>query len=253
MGAEVPILRAWPDAPAHGFLGRIGGTSAGNFAHMNLADWVGDDPTNVARNWKIARAQVPALKDFARVRQVHTSRVVEVTRANASERPEADAMVTRARGVSLGVFSADCVPILVADPRAQICAAIHAGWRGVLAGVAQAAIAAMRSLGARDENIRVAMGPAIGQCCFEVDADLADRFVREIAGAGRHRRDTRAGKAHLDLRAIVGDQLIAAGLDASNIALVGPCTKCESSQFFSRRAASGAVTGLNLSFIGFDR
>jgi len=95
------------------------------------------------------------------------------------------------------------------------------------------------------------MGPSIGQCCFEVDAGLADRFGREIAGARSHTRAGRPGKAFIDLRAVVRDQLERAGLAAANIASVGPCTRCASDRFFSRRAAGGKTTGLQLSFVGF--
>ena len=95
------------------------------------------------------------------------------------------------------------------------------------------------------------MGPSIGTCCFEVDAELGDRFGSEIEGARNHVRMGRPGKAFIDLRAIVRDQLERAGLAPANIASVGPCTRCESARFFSRRAAGGKTTGLQMSFVGF--
>ena len=110
---------------------------------------------------------------------------------------------------------------------------------------------AMVTLGARASDIRAAMGPSIGQCCFEVDAELGERFGREIGGAHKHTRAGRRGKAFIDLRAVVRDQLERAGLKAANIASVGPCTRCASDRFFSRRAAGGKITGLQMSFVGF--
>ena len=114
-----------------------------------------------------------------------------------------------------------------------------------------AGVHAMVQLGADASDIRAAMGPSIGQCCFEVDAELGERFSSEIEGARNHMRTGRPGKAFIDLRAVVRDQLERAGLAAANIASVGPCTRCASDRFFSRRAAGGKTTGLQMSFVGF--
>ena len=148
----------------------------------------------------------------------------------------------------LAVASADCVPILMTDAHERVGGAIHAGWRGVIAGIACEGVVAMETLGANPHELRAALGPSIGMCCFEVDAELADRFAREIPGADRHSRPGRSGKACLDLRAIITDQLTTAGLPRESIANIGPCTRCANDQFFSRRASS--ISGLQLSFIG---
>lgn len=234
-----------------GFLGRDGGVSADAFASMNLSELVGDDPAYVAENWRRLRASLPPKMLFARLRQVHGNQVVVVTRKNSDDRQRADAMVTREAGIVLGILTADCVPVLLSAPRERVCAAVHAGWRGVIAGIAGASVRAMNSLGAPPGSIRAALGPSIGPCCFEVDRELADRFAAEITGASRHRREGRPGKAYLDLRAIVRDQLIAAGVAPDAIENLGPCTRCAPDRYFSRRAAGGAVTGLQLSFVGF--
>jgi YfiH family protein len=160
-------------------------------------------------------------------------------------------MVTSDPGVILGIFSADCVPILMIDPKRKIAGAFHAGWRGVIADIATAGVCAMTKLGARAYDLRFALGPSIGLCCFEVGGDLADRFRAEVAGAQNHITAGREGKACLDLRAIVTDQLARAGIKATAGGIVGPCTKCASNRFFSRRAAGGNTTGLQLSFVGF--
>jgi YfiH family protein len=232
---------------AHGFLGRIGGVSTGPYASLNLAYWVGDDSMHVNENWRRLRAVI-GNDPIARVHQVHGKAVRIVTRENCSEKPEGDGMVTAERGILLAVASADCVPILMMDAAAKTVGAIHAGWRGVIAGIAEEGVRAMESLGAKPRDLRAALGPSIGQCCFEVDEELAHRFAREVAGAEHHARAGRPGKSHLDLRAIVTDQLMRSGLPRESIINVGPCTKCANDRFFSRRA--DASSGLQLSFIG---
>ena len=251
--AAIPIVRAWENREiSHGFVERLGGVSAGEFASMNLSYWVGDDESAVDENWRRLRAEVPALKLVARMNQVHGNVVHAVTRETARLRPAGDGMVTDEPGVMLGIFSADCVPLLIVDAKRKIAGAFHCGWRGVIADIATVGVDAMTRLGARAGDLRAAMGPSIGPCCFEVDATLAERFCREIAGATAHARAGRSGKAYLDLRAIVGMQLVRAGLAPERVASVGPCTRCASAQFFSRRAAGGKATGLQMSFVGFN-
>jgi hypothetical protein len=248
----IPILHAWTDASVcHGFIGRLGGVSIGAFASMNLSYWVGDDERAVDTNWKLLRSVVPDLKIVARLNQVHGNVVHAATRDTAALRPPGDGIVTAEPGVALGIFSADCVPILMVDAKRKVAGAMHAGWRGVIADIADGGVRAMVALGAHRSDIRAAMGPSIGQCCFEVDAELGDRFGRDIAGAHNHVRAGRSGKAFIDLRAVTRDQLERAGLAPTNIASVGPCTRCAPDRFFSRRAAGGKTTGLQMSFIGF--
>ncbi len=250
--SRVEIIRAWTDASiCHGFIGRSGGVSTGAFASTNLSYWVGDDERAIDANWERIRREVPELKLVARLNQVHGNVVHAATRDTAGLRPAGDGIVTAEPGVMLGVFTADCVPILMVDAKRKIAGALHAGWRGVIADIADAGVRAMIQLGARASDIRAAMGPSIGQCCFEVDAELGERFGREIAGARKHTRAGRPGKAFIDLRAVVRDQLERAGLAAANIASIGPCTRCASERFFSRRAAGGKITGLQMSFVGF--
>jgi YfiH family protein len=243
----------WRDACLrHGFLGRTGGVSRGPFASLNLAGWVGDDPAAVDANWRLLRNSVLPDGPLARLKQVHGAVVHTVGRDWAGTHLTGDGLVTATPGIALGVFTADCVPILMVDSRRRIAAALHAGWRGALAGIAGAGVRAMEAaLGAARQDIRAALGPAIGLCCFEVDGELADRFAREIRGARRYTRTGRPGKAFLDLRAILKDELQAAGLYESNIEIVGPCTRCANEQYFSRRGAGGVACGLQLSFVGF--
>jgi len=217
---------------------------------MNLSQFVGDNPDDVAANWDRLRTTVPDGVIFSRLNQVHGNAVRVVSHPDAGERPQADGMVTRERGILLGIFTADCVPVLMTTRDATVACAMHAGWRGVIAGIAANGIDAMEKLGASRGDVRAALGPSIGACCFEVDAGLASRFAAEIPGAARHARDGKPGKAYLDLRSIVRDQLVAAGVPSEAIENAGPCTRCASDQYFSRRAAGGVTTGLQMSFIG---
>jgi YfiH family protein len=243
-------LSAWDtSALPHGFMDRRGGVSRGAFASMNLARWVNDDPAAVDENWRRWRASYPGLTP-ACLRQVHGNAVWTVDGNHDGTRRAADGMVTAAPGVALCVFSADCVPILLADTARGLVGALHAGWRGTLANIAAAGVRAMAAIGARPAAIDAALGPAISVCCFEVDAALADRFAVAFPASRRHARPGRPGKAYLDLRPIIRDQLATAGLDPARIATVGPCTKCASDRYFSRRAIGGTVSGLQMSFIG---
>jgi polyphenol oxidase len=212
---------------------------------------VGDDPQAVADNWEQLRGTLPESIVFSRVNQVHGNAVRVVTHADVTTRPRADGMATREPGIILGIFTADCVPVLMVSRRPQVACALHAGWRGVLSGIAANGVRRMEELGTATSAIRVALGPSIGPCCFEVDAELAGRFVREIPGSARQSREGKPGKAFLDLRGIIRDQLVEAGVPAHAITNPGPCTRCASDQYFSRRAAAGLTTGLQMSFVGF--
>jgi len=242
----------WPASDlVHGFFGRTGGVSRGPFAALNMSHWVGDESALVDTNWRIARESMPVGAAIASLNQVHGAAVLAVDADYSGERLEADGLATAAPGIVLTVLTADCVPILMADPERGVAAALHAGWRGTLAGIAEEGVRAMVALGAAPRSIRAALGPSIGLCCFEVDEALASRFAERIPSAARHSRTGRIGKAFLDLRGIVRDQLERCGIEPGSISGVGPCTRCARERYFSRRAAGGAVTGLQVSYIGF--
>ena len=250
----VPILRAWDDDSFYlGFVGSLGGTSVGRYASMNLSYFVEDSGEAVDRNWEKLRHDLPAIDQVVTLNQVHGVDVHAVTSASVGQRPAGDGMVTTEPGLTLGIYTADCVPILMADKQRHVIGALHAGWRGLIGGIVDAGLRAMTANGANVRDLSVAMGPSIGLCCFEVDNSLGERFVREVPDAVGHRRAGLPGKAYLDLRGIVKSQFEHAGVDVQNIWSVGPCTKCESDKFFSRRAAGGKQTGLQLSFIGMTR
>jgi YfiH family protein len=237
---ESPLLAAF----RHGFTTRDGGVSAPPFERLNLGGAVGDDPTHVAENWR--RLERETGLRFARVRQVHGARVV---RADAPCEPgeEADVVLSAAEGVAACVSVADCVPILLADPGTGAVAAVHAGWRGTLAGAAAAAVEALRrEFGAPPERLVGAVGPSIGPCCYEVSEELAARFRDEIQGGVVREGEGRPPR--LDLPASNGWILSRAGVSPARIHVLGTCTSCDRDRFFSHRRDRGR-TGRQMAFI----
>jgi len=187
--------------------------------------------------------EVDAPEDVRIVKQVHGAVVVSV---RASDEPmrlsacEGDALVTAAPGVALGARSADCVPVLLADPRSGHVAAAHAGWRGVVGGVVPAAAVALVELGARTPDLRVALGPSIGPCCFEVGDEVAAQFP----AATVHVRP--GGKPTVDLRHALVLQLAACGVTPDHLDAAAPCTYCDAASWPSYRregAAAGRLVG----------
>lgn len=177
------------------------------------------------------------------VRQVHTACVV-VIRGGESvhevRQIEADALIATRGGVFVGVRTADCVPALVEDGEARVCAAVHAGWRGLVAGVLEATVDRLVDLGADAGRIRVALGPCIGPCCFEVGEEVAGRFEAAHVRAGRPR-------PFVDLRAAAKSRLLAVGV--RHIAADAPCTRCDPAGYYSYRR-DGAGTPHHLHTIG---
>jgi polyphenol oxidase len=240
----------WPGRDLwHGFLGRRGGVSRGPYESLNLSYLCGDDSADVRTNWRRVQACLASGAEVVQVNQVHGNRVHAADRQSRGIIATGDGIVTAATGIVLGILTADCVPVLLHDPDGQVVGALHAGWRGVIADIAPVGIHAMMALGAKPWRIEAALGPAIGACCFEADASLGRRFEAEIAGAASHVRGA-GEKAFIDLKGVLRDQLTRAGLENNAIVSVPVCTKCSSDRFFSRRAAGGAITGLQLSFIG---
>jgi polyphenol oxidase len=227
----------------HGFTTRHGGTSRGAFEGLNLGGSVGDDAGAVAANWEALRRST-GLR-FARVLQVHGDRVA-VASADAGPAEEADAVISTQHGLAACVAVADCVPILLADPRSGAVAAVHAGWRGTLAHVAARAVEALaREAGALPADLLVAVGPAIGPCCYEVSPDLARLFRNDLgAGVGV----AGPGGPRLDLWLANEFVLRQAGVARERIEVLGRCTACEPDAFFSHRRDRG-VTGRQVGFI----
>lgn len=232
---------------AHGFFGRRGGFSGGDLASLNLSERVGDRPWTVGANWTQVRRALPGLR-VVRMQQVHGTRVVRVA-TDVDAVGEADGLLTTAAGIGLAVLTADCVPLLATAPQHGAVMALHAGWRGTLAGIAAAGLRrAASELGIPAADWQIALGPSIGGCCYEVEAAIGDQFV-DRWGAMPDAWQPAGGHGQLDLRRVNRLILVAQGVPSEAIVDVGPCTSCASDEFFSHRR-SGGRAGRQLSVIG---
>ena len=197
----------------HGFLGRGGGVSRGEMWGLNIGYGSGDDPELIAENRRRAIAAVLPDASLATVHQVHSPTVVHVEQPWPQDgRPHADAMVTDRPGLLLGVLTADCAPVLLADEVAGVVGAAHAGWRGAIAGVTDATIQAMERHGATRQRIAAAVGPCIAQASYEVDDAFRVRFEEEDGANRRFFVAGPAGKPHFDLPGYVLHRLNVAGV-----------------------------------------
>jgi YfiH family protein len=235
---SVEVLRAANLAGIpHGFLGRRGGVSTGELAGLNVGYGSGDEREAIAQNRALAIAAVLPGAALATVHQVHSANAVRVEQPWAhDERPNADALVTDRPNVLLGILTADCAPVLLADAVAGVVGAAHAGWRGALAGVTDSAIAAMEDLGAQRERIAAAVGPCIGQSSYEVDEAFRARFLALDPANERYFVAGPAGRPHFDLAAFVVARLAAAGI--GSVEALGLDTYADAERFFSYRRAT---------------
>lgn len=221
----------------HGFLGRRGGVSIGEMAGLNVGYGSSDDRDAIAENRKLAIAAVLAGAELATVHQVHSADAVAVERPWAQdERPRADAMVTDRPNLLLGILTADCAPVLLADAEAGVVGAAHAGWRGALAGVTDTTIAAMEALGAKRERIAAAVGPCIGQASYQVDETFRGRFLGLDPDSDQFFAKGPMGRPHFDLSAYVVARLAAAGIH--KVEALGLDTYADADRFFSYRRSS---------------
>ena len=205
---KAPLL----DAVPHGFAGRRGGVSGGIYAGLNVRLGSEDDPDAIVRNRDLARDAVLPGAALVTARQVHSARAETVTAPFAMDaRPEADAIVTDRPGLLLGILTADCVPVLFADPAAGVVGAAHAGWKGAIGGVTDATLAAMEALGATRSRIVAAIGPCIGRASYEVTDDFAHRFEEQDADNARFFSAGKPGHLQFDIGGYVAARLAAAG------------------------------------------
>jgi len=220
----------------HGFFTRAGGVSSGLYASLNGGVGSQDDAGKVLENRaRMAAALGVEPRRLLTAYQTHSPNVVVAEAPWTTEnRPQADAIVTRMRALAIGVTTADCGPVLFAEPRAGVIGAAHAGWRGALTGVIEATIAAMERLGAAQRQIRAAIGPMIRQGNYEVGPDLVERFRADDPASSRFfgpaKRD---GHAIFDLAGYIAARLKRAGI--TEVEDVGLCTYADPEQFFSYR------------------
>jgi YfiH family protein len=234
MFIEAPELASYPNI-RHAFFTRQGGVSEGIYASLNGGLGSSDEPARVAENRRRMATELDIPSDaLVSVHQVHSADAVVVEGPWAGERPRADGMATVIPGLALAITTADCGPVLFADPHASIIGAAHAGWRGALTGVLEATIATMERLGARRDRIVAVLGPMIRQNAYEVGPELVARLVDlDPANERFFRPNDRAGHAQFDLPGFIGSRLEAAGI--GEIADLGLCTYADEERFYSYR------------------
>ncbi len=249
---SVPFLTAGLAAP-HGFFTRAGGVSTGRFASLNCSLSGRDDAEAVRTNRARAADALGLPADaLLGLTQVHGTAVAEVAAPwPEGARPEADAMVTNRPGLLLGIVTGDCAPVLFLDADAGVAGAAHAGWRGAVAGIIEATLAAMERLGARRERIAAAIGPCIGQASYEVGPDLRDAVLARAASDARYfAPGRRPDRWQFDLAGYCLARLEAAGV--ARAAWIGRDTLAEEDSFFSHRRSTlsgGGPIGHQLSAI----
>lgn len=230
---------------AHGFSTRAGGVSPPPWDSLNLGAGRGDPGENVAENYRRFCAAVGADPDaLVKNCQVHSTRIRPVTRADILSAPdepgiaEADALVTDESGVCLTIFSGDCVPVLLYDPKRRVAAAAHAGWRGSAGDVAGEAVRVMEEdYGCDPADVLAAIGPGIAPCCFETHIDVPEALRRALgADAEDYIRPLAAeGKFSVDLKGVNARWLRRAGVRREHIAVCPACTACDPDRFWSHR------------------
>jgi polyphenol oxidase len=223
----------------HGFFTRAGGVSDGVYESLNGGVGSEDSPAKVAENRaRMAKHLGVAPDRFLTCYQIHSPEVVVAeTPWPSNERPRADAIVTRTPNLAIGISTADCGPVLLADPEARVIGAAHAGWRGALTGVIEQTVAAMEKLGAKRGRIVAAAGPMIRQSNYEVGQDLIDRFVATDPNTIRFFKPAqRPGHAMFDLAGYVVSRLRRA--EIAEIEDLGLCTYADPAQFYSYRRAT---------------
>jgi YfiH family protein len=228
----------------HGFFTRLGGVSEGPYASLNCSLSSPDSRDAVLENRARAARAIGA--DPARLvglTQVHGAEAVRVDAPwQPGSGPRADAAVTNRPGIALGIITADCAPVLLADPAAGVIGAAHAGWRGAISGILEATLAAMVAIGAAPARIVAAIGPCIAQCSYEVGADLRDSVLaKDPANTTFFRGGVGPGRWQFDLAGYCAARLHAAAVGTVDV--TGIDTLSEDARFFSHRRRTLAGDG----------
>ncbi len=250
-----PLLtsRVLADLPgiAHGFTTREGGLSVGSYASLNLGTRTADDRGVVETNRrKVLTSLERTEASFVSLRQVHGADVVEVNHLAGRSIP-ADGLWTRDPKALIAVLVADCVPILISDQAGSFAAAVHAGWRGTKGRIIAKMIERLDAAGIAPSELRIAIGPAIGPCCFEIGEEVADELSGAYANAGEAIRIDGGGRRVADLWALNDLAAREAGVVPHRIDILRHCTRCDE-RFFSHRR-DGAGTGRQAGAIGLRR
>jgi YfiH family protein len=253
MSVEINRARAL-DGVAHGFLGRRGGVSQGLYAGLNVGLGSDDDPATIAENRRLAVEAVLPSAVLLTPYQIHSADCVTVLAPwDHALRPHADALVTDRPGLALGILTADCAPVLLADREAGVIGAAHAGWKGAIGGVTDSTLLAMEALGARRDRIVAAVGPCIARASYEVDDGFQRRFEQDDPENERFFASGREGHAQFDLEAYVAHCLAIAGV--RTVEAMGLDTYADEDRFFSFRRATHRDEpsyGRQISIIGLE-
>ena len=233
------------EGSVHCFTTRYGGVSTGQFSTLNLGTSRGDSMENVLRNYEILGAAVGfSPEDVVHTWQEHTDTILRVGKADCGKglfrnQPEVcDGLITDEPGVALVCFAADCTPVLLFDPVRQAIAAVHAGWRGTAQGIAYKAVLRMQEeFGCAPEDIRAAIGPCIGRCCFEVGPEVPEAMRQALGPDAEAAIEPHGEKSHVDLKLLNRSWLEKAGVRAIDIC--PDCTKCQPNRFWSHRVTGG--------------
>ena len=244
---QLEYLTAESIAVPHCFTTRLGGVSQGHLASLNLSCHRGDQDRNVACNYRILAQDLGFDPNcLVLTRQTHSDIVRKVEKADAHgfdhhTYPECDALVTCDPGTALMVFTADCTPILFHDPVTGAVGAAHAGWRGTAADIAGKTVRAMVSqFGCDPANIRAAIGPNIGPCCFETDADVPEAMLAALGDAAMPWIIPRENKFYVNLKELNRLFLLRAGVRWVEVSTA--CTACDPDRYWSHRR-TGALRG----------
>lgn len=247
------------DGVKHAFTTRLGGVSEGMYASLNLRFSCSDKRENVIENYRQLCTAIGVDAERAvPTHQLHHANIRVVTEADAGKlfsKPrdyeDVDGLITNVPEIPLFIYSADCGISLLYDPVSRCIGAVHSGWRGVALGILPKAAGEMcRIYGAKPENIRVAMGAGIGQCCFETDSDVPDAMLAAIGSAAVPFMERRGEKWHIDLRGINIHRLQTMGIQREQIDLLPLCTACNTDLYWSHRLSGndrgvqGAVIAL---------
>jgi len=261
---EFLAVAAWRAYPflTHAFCTRRGGVSEGAFASLNMSIKEGDNDANIRKNWEIVAETFGVSREkFFQVHQVHGDRILAIDNAESRtfdpQDLKYDAIITNRPGLALCVKTADCVPVLMVDAEKRIVAAVHAGWRGTALNISGKALRLLAErYGTRPCDVRAAIGPAIGACCYEVDAAVyeameshpaRDEIFTSLPETGQE-VGAETGKWKLNLPLANRHQLQELGVQGENILDADICTSCASDRFYSHRKGGG-TTGRLLNFI----
>lgn len=220
----------------HGFLTRRGGVSRGIYESLNLGLGSDDDPEAVRENYARAAAAFGlGAQSLCIAYQTHSAVVHVADQPFGEARPRGDGVATRTPGLLCGALAADCAPVLMADPEARVVSAVHAGWRGALAGVIEAGVAAMASLGARPDRILAAIGPCIGPASYQVGPEFLEQIVAECALSEACFTAGEGDRLYFDLPAYALSRLERAGVGGAE--WIGADTYADAGRFYSNRRA----------------